>query len=238
MAKKELTEEDIIKKQYTQLNKINQRLKNVSDGYYISYDGTIYMSSLVSFIEKFIKLHKPEDIEKFHGCMILPNEFFQFSKNAKKTLMTASFEDNKFKFGQTNDDQLSLVINKYASNEEGDKFIKKSLIDEKENICMYKRFFQLEELEFNFYNDKDNFHELTEEEVFELYDSKPIELEFNGTELILTKHLLLDIKKSDSIGIARYGFKCIDEYNKRVVYMIKHTTDLYDSYTIFNTLQN
>ena len=57
MAKKELTEADIQKKAYGALVNINQRLKNISEGYYISYENGIYLKSLVPFIETYIVLN-------------------------------------------------------------------------------------------------------------------------------------------------------------------------------------
>ena len=233
MAKKELTEEEKFKKQYSELVKINQKLKNISEGYYISYDGNIYLKSLVPFIEKFIHLANPESINKLYGSMIMPNSLFDFTKNAKKTKLTILETESKIHFGQNDCDELQYTVNVVNDNLQIDSdFIKAKIIPQ-----MYKRFFTLNNDEYIQYEDNDIFHPLSENEIEALSNSNVVYLEFNNTILTLTKQLFLDIKKDDKISIRRVCYKNIDNGKYRVFYMFKQTTDLYDVYTIFNTLQ-
>lgn len=231
-----LTREDRIKQQYTALNNLNQRLKNISTCYYIHHDGTIYVKALVNFTEVLVKLRYPEKIDLFLGAMILPNKFFEFAKKSKKTKLTIEENDNEFIFGQNDDDELSLTVNIVNKAELGsdksNEFLQRRVINE-----MYKRYFELESDNYIQYQDRDQYTFFNEEEIEGLCSANPLFLDINDTNMTLTKQLFLDIKKDDKIGIARYCYQKIGRRNSRVFYMLKHETDMYDSYTIFNTLQ-
>lgn len=235
MAKKELTEFDIMKKEYSNLVKINQKLKNISDGYYISHDGNIFMSSLVPFIEKFIHLHNPEAISHYLGSMIMPNAFFDFTKIAKKTKLTIVPTERGYHFGQddTDDSEFTYFINVINPNKEIDS----NYVDVNIKPKMYKRFFELNTESYVQYEDN-KFVDLLSEDVEALIGANPVYINFDGTDLTLTKQLFLDIKKDDKLAIARICYQKISDKEYRVLYMMKHTTDLYDSYTIFNVLQS
>lgn len=236
MAKKELTEFDIIKKQFSKLEKLNQRLKNIASAYYIAYDGTIYMKSLVNFIEKFVHVANPEEIDRFYGCMIMPNELFEFCKNAKKSKLTINATEKAYYFGQDDNDDVKFTINILNSNKDVDMSYIISSIRPK----MYKRFFEIYEKTdmYHIYDDDKEFHPFTEIDVDDIASANPVFIKYNNTDLTITKHLLLDIKKSDKLSIARIAYVLIDGGMKRVFYMIKHECELYDTYTIFNTLQS
>lgn len=230
-----ITQLDEWKKSYSQLVKINQRLRYVSSGYYMDYDGTIYMKSLVPFLEKLITLHEPEKVEDFFGTMVMPNAFFIFSKNAKKTKLTIQKEEenHQFLFGQEDNDEWKYELNivnpvhdiTYASH---------NIIDK-----MYKRFFITQESEpgFTQYPDSDNYEELPDDIVKKLQKSEAVYYECNGTTLTFTKHLFLDIKKDDHLSIARMGYEEIENNQYRVYYRMKHITELYTDITLFNALQ-
>lgn len=230
---KELTREDLIKKQYSELHKINQRLKNISECYYISYDGTIYMKSSVPFVEKMIHLRYPEKINLFYGAMILPNQFFEYAKKAKKSKMTINQNDTSFEFGQEDDPEIYLGIHIVNMNANNDEEYRKARVIPK----MYKRFFELGGDEYTLYKDCGNFTRLTDEQMDAIVNANPVILLYNNASITLTKHLMLDIKKTDMISISRNCYQRIDPRNCRVFYMLKNETDLYDCYTIFNTLQ-
>lgn len=230
---KELTREDFIKKQYSELNKINQRLKNISECYYISYDGTIYIKSLVPFVEKMVHLRYPEKIALFYGAMILPNQFFDFAKKAKKTKMTIEETENSFKFGQEDDPELSITVNIVNMDEKNDEEYRKARVIPK----MYKRFFELRGEGYISYKDCGDFTRLSDDQIDAIVNASPVILNYNNASITLTKHLMLDIKKDDSISISRDCYQRIDTRDCRVFYMVKNETDLYDCYTIFNVLQ-
>ena len=230
---KELTRDDIIKKQYSELNKINQRLKNISECYYISYDGTIYMKSLVPFVEKMIHLRYPEKINLFYGAMVLPNQFFDYAKKAKKTKMTIKENTESFEFGQEDDQDVSITVNIVNTNEKNDEEYRKARIIPK----MYKRFFELGGEGYISYKDCGSFSRLNDEQIDAIANANPVVLSYNDASITLTKHLMLDIKKDDVINISRNCYHRIDSRDCRVFYMLKNETDLYDCYTIFNTLQ-
>lgn len=232
-----LTREDKIKKQYSELVKINQRLKNISMCYYIHHDGTVYIKSLINFTEVLINLRYPEKIDLFHGAMILPNKFFDFTKKAKKTKLVIDEKVDKFIFSQNDDEDLKFdlnIVNKSDPNSDASNtFLQKNIINE-----MYKRYFELESDKYNHYIDRNNFTFFDEDEIEGLISANPLFLSINNSNITLTKQLFLDIKKGDKIGISRYCYQKINGRNSRVFYMLKHETDLYDSYTIFNTLQH
>lgn len=237
MAKKELTEFDILKKQYSNLQKINQRIKNISSGYYIAHGGVIYLLSSVDFIEKVIVLNDPSLVDRFFGCMIMPNAFFDFTKNAKKTKLTIDAKDNEFIFGQNDNDEISYhltIVNKDASIDKD--YLKVNLIPK-----MYKRFFEIKDAspDYVLYKNDNTFLCLTSEQQELILSAKPVYMNFNHTTLTLTKQLIGDIKKSDGhVSIARVGYKPIDEHLQRVFYVLKQDTDIYECYTLFNTLQS
>lgn len=235
MAKKELTEFDIIKKQYSNLEKINQRLKNICSGYYISYDGIIYMKSIVGFIEKVAHLCNPENIDRFKGCLILPNAFFEFSKKAKKTKLTINATEKGYYFGQNDNDELSLEILIQNSNESIDQ----NYILTKIHPNMYKRFFEINDTnKYLIFKDYGNFIQLPSSDVETLISSNPLYISYDNTTITFTKHLMMDIKKDDLVGFCHVSYTDIDSNSSRVFYMIKQQCELYDIYTIFNTLQN
>lgn len=235
MAKKELSEFDILKKQYSNLEKINQRLKNVCSGYYIGYDGVIYMKSIVGFVEKIANLVNPESIEKFRGCLILPNKFFEFSKKAKKTKLTITATEKGYYFGQDDDDDLQLEIPIQNPN----KLIDQDYITTKIKPTMYKRFFEItDENRYFIYEDSGKFTNFSSSDINLIASANPLYLSYQASNLTITKHLILDVKKTDLLGISRISYQKIDHASNRVFYMLKQQCDLFDIYTIFNTLQS
>ena len=234
MAKKELTEFDILKKQYSNLEKINQRLKNVCSGYYIGYDGIIYMKSIVGFVEKIAHLADPESIEKFKGCLILPNKFFEFSKKSKKTKLTITATEKGYYFGQDDTDELKLEIPIQNPIESIDQ----NYISTKIKPTMYKRFFEITDDEkYCVYEDSGKFTNLSLNDVEIIASANPLYINYQSSKLTITKHLMLDIKKTDLLGISRISYQKIDQTSNRVFYMLKQECELFDTYTIFNTLQ-
>ena len=227
---KELTHEQIIKKQYSNLEKLNQRLKNISEAYYIATDGTVYVKSLVPFTEKFIHLACPENVEMFQKALIMPNEFFQFTKNAKKTHLTFFEGENKIVFGQDDKEDVNVTISLLSDDEESNR---NTILPK-----MYKRFFSLNTPEFVPYEDRGTFIDLPEDSTERLLSACPIYYAWNGTELTFTKHLFLDIKKGDRLSISRNCYLPLENGSILVFYMIKQITELYDCYTLFNVLQS
>lgn len=234
-----LTREDSLKKSFKKLEDINQRLKNISSCYYVHFDGVIYMKSLLKITETVVHLRYPETIEPYLGAMILPNRFFDFYKNAKKTKMTIDEGDYpeeggyKFHFGQTNDRDLKFTMDivNNPSHPKG-SFIESMILPQ-----MYKRFFGLNEDNYTIYSDKDEFVPLLKEDVENLCNAKALFLNYKGMELTFTKNLFLDLKKDDSIAVSRCGYQPIeDDPNCLFIYMIKHDTELYTSYTIFGEI--
>lgn len=235
MAKKELTYLDILKKEYSELVKINQKLKYISKGYYISYDGKIYLQSLVPFAESVITLRYPDKLNFFRGGTVLPNSFFDFSKNAKKTKLTFKETENDkgkcFVFGQ---EDCDLSYTYQITNPEPS--LDNEYIDEIINPNMYKMFFTDFSNAYK-YNDTE-FMTFTEDQIQALLDAKPLFFEYNDNEFVLTKHMFLDIKKGDKIGIIRVAFITIENGKRKVFYFLKHETDLYEKITLINTIQS
>ena len=233
MAKKELTREDFLKKQYSNLVKINQRLKNISSGYYLAYDGTIYMNSLVSFVEKFIRLNDSDCISEFLGTEVMPNAFFEFTKVAKKSKLTITETDKGFWLGQ-NDSDLTFELPIANSNKSIDTTYCKEII----SPAMYKRMWTLDNEEGYTKSKKLIFQDLPKSCVDDLLSPNPVYVEVTtGNKTLLTKHIFLDLKKNDSLSIAKFGEIPIDKSSQRTFYMVKQETDLYTCYTLFNTLE-
>ena len=236
-----LTREDYLKKEYSELVKLNQKMKLISQGYYISHDGTIYLKSLVDFIEVVVQLRYPEKFNFFKGAMILPNQFFAFTKNAKKTKLTLKEEISeedmtvKYHFGQENNPELTYtlnIVNQDVSSEE--TFIESRIIPQ-----MYKRwYFEIESKDnYTLYEDREVFQSCSNDDIQDLLYPRILSIEAFGSQLTLTKHLFLDLKKDDKLSISRWGYIPIDDKNKRAIYRIKHETDLYNSHILFCNLE-
>lgn len=238
MAKKEKTPEEQhledMKKAYSNLVELNQRLKSISSIYYIDKGGVIYMKTLVEFTEVIVHLHPSLDIKPFYGCMILPNKLFEFKKVAKKTkLQFDESEPDKIIIRDTDADKELVIdkVNLHMDDPEGSK----AFIDTRIKPEMYKRFFEMEEDEsYIQFNDKNNFVPLREAEIEDLVNSKTLFFQVRTHGVILmTRHLMLDIKKDDNVAIAARCYQPIDDTSNRTFYMIRHDTDMYTSYTIF-----
>lgn len=226
-----LTREDILKKQYSYLAKMNQRIRYVSEAYYLSEDGVVYSKSLVPFLEKIIKLEDPENLSEFYGALVMPNAFFDFTKNAKKTKLTIEEKkkDNFIEqiiFGQIDNQDLRYTL-AFANTTKDDikntMYKRMFLVHEDPNVIKYDN--------FGYYSD------FPEEMTKKIVNSEAVYYEYNGTTLTFTKHLFLDIKKTDQISITRLGYEAMGKETYRVFYMIRQITDLYTEYTLFNTLQ-
>jgi len=232
MAKKELTPEELFKKEYSNLVKLNQKLKNISEGYYMGHDGLVYMKSLVPFVEKVIVLHDPSLYSRFYGMMIMPNAFFEFTKKAKKTKLISTHTEKCIYLGQNDDESITHTLDVVNPSAEIDKEYIKGIISHK----MYKRYFELGSDQYIQCNENELC--FTEEEIENLCNANPFYLNLPDTTLTLTKQLMLDIKKDDNISISRTCYQVIEDGKRRVFYTLKQITDLYTCYTIFNTLQS
>lgn len=229
---KEYTREDTLRACYSKLCNLNQRLKNISECYYIAYDGSLFMRSLIPFMDVFAKLHDPESIQPFQGGMILPNAFFNFSKKAKKKQLTFDEStDATIAFGQENDD-LSYKLNLVNQDPNADK----QFIDDRIIPKMYKRFFELHTEKYTPMKNAPKV-DLSEEDVDKLIAASALYVNYEDDELVITKNLLLDLKKGDSVTIEKYCTQIIDDKNMRVIYMLTHTTDIYTSFSIFGLLK-
>ena len=235
MAKKELTEEELLKKDYSNLVKLNQKLKHICSGYYIGYDGKVYMKSLVSFIEKVIFLNEPEKYSRFYGMVIMPNAFFEFTKNAKKTKLVITQTQNAIHLGQDDNDELTHTLNVANPSEE----LEEQYLREKIYPNMYKRYFKLNDPELYVeFPDCGAPHELSIESIKSIANANPVFLAYNDTVLTITKQLMMDIKKDDMINIYRICYQEMENNKYRVFYTLEQNTDLYKCFTIFNTIQS
>jgi len=236
MAKKELTYFDILKKEYSEIEKINQRLKYISKGYYISYGGAIYLESLVDFEEVRIQLRYPEKINELRGVLVLPNEFFEFSKKAKKTKLTIKEDkDDKgkyFLFGQDDSDLSYMCRVTNPESEIDDEYIHNII-----KSSMYKRFFNLDQY-ISYDTTEDDYIMFSSDQIQDLLSPKPVYLTYNDNNFTFTKHMILDLKKGDTLGIRRLCYEVVEQDKKRVFYTMKHETDLYTSHILFNTVQS
>lgn len=227
-----LTREEKLKKAYTDLYNLNQKLKNISSLYYIGEDGNVYLKSLVPFLESFVKLRYPEKYTFFQRGIIPPNQFFNFGKKLKKTkLIIREIDDEEGKrFG-------------FVEEDTGNAFSLNLLSLDIETIKQklgYKRIFELENSE-KYETFESNSYSLTSEQIESLINGNYVEVKLlSGDLLALTKHLFLDIKKGDTIQISKIARQMIDEGKNecRLFFLITRDTDLYTSYTIFNKISS
>ncbi len=227
---KVLSDLTLMKKDYSQMIKLNQRLRYIASGYYIDWDGTIFMQSSVPFVEKVVTLHDPESIGMFRGTMIMPNALFEFSKNAKKTKLTIKKEDTMIYLGQEDQQELNHAIHIVCPSFDA-LYAKNNVVDK-----MYKRFFSTSS-EFVQYPDSDKLDILPDEMVKKMCKAQAVYYEYNGTILTLTKHVMLDIKKEDHLSLQRWGYELIENDQYRVSYILTQETELYTVKTLFNKVQ-
>lgn len=210
------------KKQFSNLYELNQRLKHISDVYYISHDNRLFMHSNIDFIEKygFIK----SDVSAFHGCMILPNKLFEFGKGLKKSKLKIYKFIDKYQF--EDQDGVMLDINRIIQNNEIDKsreedYIRKDLIPK-----LYKKFFELFP-DMDFVNNP-NFVNIGEEMVMKLVEPDAVTIKNGSMNYIITKNLFFDIKKEDEVSIL---FN-VHHTDYKIYNIFKQDTSIYDLYTL------
>lgn len=240
MAKEMNNLEDIIKKQYSYLYELNQRLKNICSCYYISHAGYIYLKSLNNFSEILIELRYPENVDRFNGSLILPNAFFDFGKKAKKTKLTIteSLEDDEFgiRLGQIDDSELNYLVNIVNPDYKKDeKYVQERIVPE-----MYKRFFKLSDPNFykQYPSEDIEYIRISDEDYKDMLNAKEKLIPYNGTILIFTKQLFADGKKNDLLEFKKLCYESIEDSLYRVFYILKHECDIYTSYTIFSVPQS
>ena len=230
---------DEIKKEYTELVKLNQKLKLISSCYYISYSGMVYVKTLVNFTDVIVELKKPEVFHYMRGVMILPNKFFAFTKKAKKTKLDFSSGYNKetdtmtYYFGQMDDPELTCELSVVNINEENDEmYVRENIIPK-----MYKKLFILKDMEEYRLEENPSANILTDEEVQCIIDGHPLYSTTEELPSLITKHLCLDLKKGDLLQIYKHGELPIYGKCKKVYYIIAHSTDIYTSYTLLTDLK-
>lgn len=226
-----LTREERLKKTYNDLYALNQKLKLISEIYYIDPSGVVYMKSLVPFLESVVTLNYRDKFESFYHAAILPNKLFDFGKRVKKSKMKIEEiqdkEGQRFQFYQTDFPDLTYTLKILSLEKE---YIQKSF--------NYKRMFEITDAKkYEIY--EDSFYPLDVSQVEDLVDSKFIEVYLPSGDMIpLTKHIFLDIKKTDYIQIRKVARQRIEGPDDvyRTFYIICHDTDLYTKYTLFNRL--
>ena len=231
--KKDMTEFDILKKEYGALVNLNQRLKNVCEIYYIAYSNIIYMKSLVPFIEKIAILNDGDLLNNYKGILYLPNQLFDFTKNAKKTKLTITQTDSTIYLGQNDNDDVAISLKRGISPIkeviEGEHlFVNDKILPE-----FYSRYFEIMQ---NVKADKLEYLALSESMVEDISSAKFIELYINDNYVPITKQLLLDIKKNDDVFIAEVPISDVNE--NKMYYLLKNVNDIYTSYTLMSCIKN
>lgn len=224
-----LTRSERLKKGYSNLYNLNQKLKNISTLYYIADDGCVYMKSLVPFLETVVYLRYPDIYEDYKYALVTPNKFFDFGKQAKKSKLEIEEihdEDGvRFVFSQYDREDLRYTLN-----------IVKNTPESMREKLEYKRLFEINDTsKYKVYDDP--YFPLKDDQVEDLCNAKYLEITLpDDSQIPLTKQLFLDIKKGDGIQLVKVARQKIpgDENKYRSFYMIRHDTDLYTSYTVFN----
>ena len=212
--------------QFKYITEINQKMKLISEIYYIDRSGTIYMKSLVPFIEKiaFLQPQIEDKIIQYLDCIYLPNQFFKFSKNAKKTKLTYIDEMDKIILGQ-NDNNDKLEINKggrlITNNEQYLNYINENFIN---------RFYTKYSIIKNYINDPE-YIQLSDNIINDIINNHCVYHVVDDSLITLTKNLFMDIKPSDQIFIKIANEKEEGFENKRFV-IYKMINNLMTTYTI------
>lgn len=234
-----LTREESLKKGYRELWNLNQRLKNISQIYYISYDGSVYLKSLLHFVEVHVTLRYPEKFDMFKGCVVKPNELFQFGKVLKisKLQVEEVSDENGYRiiFSQSDYPSLSYTLHMVNPMKE----MEDSYLQKQVRPNFYKRMFELNDPD-KYEHFEDPYYPLDNDMVEDLYDSKPVEFTTPyGDNIFLTRQMCLDIKRGDFFQIVKRARQQIPgKLNTyRLFYILAHDTDIYSSYTLYNRVK-
>lgn len=231
---KELSEDQIIKKDYSVLTEMNQRLKNICEIYYISHTGLIYLKSLVPFAEKVILLNDPDMIKTYRGAVCLPNKIFEFKKNAKKSKLVTLQTNNAVEHGQTDSD-LSLRIDIAVRNEPEIVRQENSFIQSKIIPMYYTKYFTITS---NIDTNSLTFTRLSDDDVNDIVSSKMVEVIDKDLYIPITKHLLLDVKAGDAVYYTKLPYSnrmeptFIEGDPDKTYIMFKNVNQFYTAYTI------
>ena len=218
MESKQPTE--LLKTQYKPLVKINQKLKNICDVYYISHKNVIFMHSLVDFVEKIGIVNEDIDISLYKGIMYLPNKFFEFTKEAKITKLTTKETNDTIDLGQT-DDELSLTLNKlYIPN---DNIREDDII----NVDIIPQMYSKIDLVLN-NMDKCLFKSINESAVLDIVKNRIVTIFDEEAKILLSlsKNIFPSIKKEDSIQYAVLPIKDENLKNKSYILYREYTEEI------------
>ncbi len=202
-------------KQYGKLKELNQRVKYISDIYYIGNDGYVYMNSLVEFIEKVGVLNDNVDISAYYNSLMLPNKTFGFTSKSKKRTMDASSTPEKISLFDTEDSNICLDIDLAEVP--------------KEEISNH----------FNFYKNLDaildnmslNFIPFTDEQFDSIAKAKVVYLPYKNTFFTITKHIFMCVKKTDNLSYVVLDLVDADNPKKKYV-LFRKDTKIMSIYTL------
>ena len=218
MATKTKAPVEPLKSQYSLLKNINQKLKYISDVYYIAFNNKIYMHSNVDFIEKIAMVKDDLNLSSYQGIMYLPNTLFEFTKNAKSTKLITNDLQNSIHLGQNDNDDIFIKLNRI--------YIPNNNISEEDSINlniipkMYTKF-------NNYFN---NINELTfitlsEEIVYDITKNNIININDSVYNLIISRNLFTSIKKEDKLSYSIIS--SLDMNNKFYVIYKEESEDMY-----------
>lgn len=203
---------DLLFKQYGKLKDFNQRLKYISDIYYIGNNGRIYMKSLIPFIEKFAVINDNIDISAYTSGLLLPNKTYEFTSKAKKSKLDANYYMDTIVLSDTTLDDVKIEINLVQE-------------DTKPFSAFYKN------LDLILDNIKGPFIELSEDNLNRLITSEVVYIPYENTNFTITRNIFLCIKKTDSIEYKILD--AIDPTNDIKKYVLfRKNTDLMSIYTL------
>jgi len=203
--------EEPLKAQYRTLKEINQKLKLISDVYYISFNNRIYLHSNVDFIEKIAVLNNDVNLFGYSGIMYLPNELFMFNKDAKIGKLTITELQSSIILGQIENDEIQIKLNKiYIQNNE---------LKEEDNVNfniipkMYSKFHNY----FDIINSLD-FNIIDEESILGMTKNSMVTIADNRGVITLSKNLFSTLKKEDKLYYAILPKEIENENKMYVVY--------------------
>jgi hypothetical protein len=163
------------------------------------------MHSNVEFIEKIAIIHNSLDISSYQGIMYLPNELFNFTKEARVTKLIANDLQSSVHLGQVENDDINIKLNRiYIPNDE---------IKEKDSINlniipkMYTKFHH----HFNSINDL-QYESISTDDTMSIVKNGIVIINTALCALSLSKNLFGSLRKDDVLSY--HIFPSTEEGNK------------------------
>lgn len=187
--------------QFMTYKKLNQRLRLISDLYYIHNDGRVFLHSNLPFVERIITINNENDISSYYNTLGLPNTAFDFTKTARKTKLVVTETQNKIYMSDSERTEAQLELNRME------------ITDPITNLTdMYNHLDILLE-----YMDESNYIMLNDSIASDIIDGTSIDINIDDYTFTVTKNIFPSLKGDDSLFINILPIKDTDNPSKTYV---------------------